>query len=65
MRTAAAAGSPTPSASIGGFTIANGVTIENATGGSGNDTLTGNSAANVLTAAAATTRCSAAPATTR
>ena len=34
---------------IGGFTIANGVVIENATGGSGNDTLTGNNAANVLT----------------
>ena len=34
---------------IGGFTIANGVVIENASGGSGNDTLTGNSAANILT----------------
>lgn len=33
----------------GGFTIANGVVIENATGGSGADTITGNSAANVLT----------------
>jgi serralysin len=33
---------------FGGFTIANGVTIENATGGSGNDTLIGNDAANVL-----------------
>ena len=32
----------------GGFTIANSVVIENATGGSGNDTITGNSAANVL-----------------
>ena len=32
-----------------GYTIANGVTIENATGGSGNDTLTGNEVANVLT----------------
>jgi Ca2+-binding RTX toxin-like protein len=32
----------------GGFTIANGATIENATGGSGNDTLTGNSANNTL-----------------
>ena len=32
----------------GGFTIANGVVIEDATGGSGNDTLTGNGAANVL-----------------
>ncbi|WP_395648374.1 M10 family metallopeptidase C-terminal domain-containing protein [Terricaulis sp.] len=33
----------------GGFTIANGVTIEKATGGEGNDTLTGNDAANTLT----------------
>ncbi|HEX8469371.1 MAG TPA: M10 family metallopeptidase C-terminal domain-containing protein [Allosphingosinicella sp.] len=33
---------------FGGFTIANGVTIENATGGSGNDTLRGNFAANIL-----------------
>ena len=33
----------------GGFTIANGVVIENATGGDGNDVLIGNSAANVLT----------------
>ena len=32
----------------GGFTIANGVTIENATGGSGNDVLIGNSADNIL-----------------
>lgn len=32
----------------GGFTIANGVTIENARGGSGNDTLIGNEAANRL-----------------
>ncbi len=32
----------------GGFTIANGVVIENATGGSGNDVLIGNGAANVL-----------------
>lgn len=32
----------------GGFTIANGVVIENATGGSGNDTLVGNALANVL-----------------
>jgi serralysin len=31
-----------------GFTIANGVTIENASGGSGADTLVGNDAANVL-----------------
>ena len=33
---------------FGGFTIANGVTIENATSGSGNDTLTGNDVANIL-----------------
>jgi hypothetical protein len=32
----------------GGFTVANGVTIENATSGSGNDKLTGNAANNVL-----------------
>lgn len=32
-----------------GYTIANGVVIENATGASGNDTLTGNEVANVLT----------------
>ncbi len=32
----------------GGFTIANGVTVEKATGGSGDDTLIGNDAANVL-----------------
>src|SRR3546814_9278683 len=32
----------------GGFTIANAVTIENAVGGSGNNTLTGNEASNVL-----------------
>ncbi|MGD9981257.1 MAG: M10 family metallopeptidase C-terminal domain-containing protein, partial [Hyphomonadaceae bacterium] len=32
----------------GGFTIANGVVIENAVGGSGNDTLIGNAAANTL-----------------
>ncbi|MFZ5962218.1 M10 family metallopeptidase C-terminal domain-containing protein [Thalassococcus sp. BH17M4-6] len=32
----------------GGFTIANGVVIENATGGLGDDTITGNDAANVL-----------------
>ncbi len=32
----------------GGFTIANGVTIENASSGSGNDTLTGNNAHNHL-----------------
>jgi serralysin len=34
----------------GGYTIANGVTIENATSGSGNDTLRGNSADNILDA---------------
>ncbi|MDQ4086673.1 MAG: M10 family metallopeptidase C-terminal domain-containing protein [Pseudomonadota bacterium] len=33
----------------GGYTIANGVTIENATSGSGNDRLIGNEARNVLT----------------
>ena len=33
----------------GGYTIAHGVVIENATGGSGNDVLLGNSAANTLT----------------
>jgi serralysin len=32
----------------GGFTIANGVVIENATGGSGDDEMTGNDAGNVL-----------------
>jgi Ca2+-binding RTX toxin-like protein len=34
---------------IGGFTIAKGAIIENATGGAGNDTLTGNAVANLLT----------------
>jgi serralysin len=33
----------------GGYTIANGVVIENATGGGGNDSLLGNAAANTLT----------------
>ncbi|MFM5886132.1 MAG: M10 family metallopeptidase C-terminal domain-containing protein [Novosphingobium sp.] len=33
---------------LGGFTIANGVTIENATGGSGDDWFHGNGAANVI-----------------
>jgi len=33
----------------GGYTIANGVVIENATGGEGNDVLLGNSSANTLT----------------
>ena len=33
---------------IGGFTIANGVVIENAVGGSGDDSLTGNSGNNIL-----------------
>ncbi|HEU0099564.1 MAG TPA: M10 family metallopeptidase C-terminal domain-containing protein [Allosphingosinicella sp.] len=37
---------------FGGFTIANGVTIENATSGGGNDTLRGNAAANRLDAGA-------------
>ena len=37
---------------FGGYTIANGVVIENATGGSGNDALLGNAAANVLTGSA-------------
>ena len=32
----------------GGFTIANGVVIENAIGGTGNDTITGNAAANIV-----------------
>lgn len=36
----------------GGFVIANGVTIENATSGSGNDTLTGNAASNALSGGA-------------
>ena len=36
----------------GGFTVANGVTIENARSGSGNDTLTGNEAANSLSSGA-------------
>ncbi|HET9811995.1 MAG TPA: M10 family metallopeptidase C-terminal domain-containing protein [Sphingomicrobium sp.] len=36
----------------GGFTIANGVTIENARSGSGNDVLIGNDAANVLSSGA-------------
>ena len=35
---------------FGGFTIANGVTIENATSGAGNDKLFGNDAANILVA---------------
>jgi serralysin len=39
---------------VGGFTIANGVVIENATGGSGADTLIGNSAANTLDGGAGT-----------
>jgi hypothetical protein len=36
----------------GGYTIANAVTIENATSGSGNDVLTGNDAVNILTGGA-------------
>ncbi len=43
------AGETTSQAIKGGFTIAEGVVIENATGGGGNDNLIGNSAANVLT----------------
>jgi Ca2+-binding RTX toxin-like protein len=39
---------------FGGFTIANGVTIENATSGSGNDTLRGNDVANRLNGGAGT-----------
>jgi serralysin len=39
---------------FGGFTIANGVTIENATGGSGADTVTGNAVANILNGGAGT-----------
>ncbi|HET9640380.1 MAG TPA: M10 family metallopeptidase C-terminal domain-containing protein [Allosphingosinicella sp.] len=42
-------GQTTAQAIKGGFTIANGVVIENATGGSGNDVLIGNEAGNVLT----------------
>lgn len=42
-------GTPTSGEVKGGYTIANGVVIENATGGSGNDILIGNSANNVLT----------------
>ncbi|MBV9929958.1 MAG: M10 family metallopeptidase C-terminal domain-containing protein [Alphaproteobacteria bacterium] len=38
----------------GGYTIANGVTIENATSDAGNDTLTGNDVANHLSAGAGT-----------
>lgn len=37
---------------FGGFTVANGVTIENATSGAGNDTLIGNDAANALSGGA-------------
>jgi serralysin len=42
-------GETTAQAIKGGFTIAKGVVIENATGGGGNDNLIGNAAANVLT----------------
>jgi Ca2+-binding RTX toxin-like protein len=42
----------------GGFTIASGVTIENASGGSGNDTLIGNEAANILAGGAGNDRLS-------
>ncbi|HYI49009.1 MAG TPA: M10 family metallopeptidase C-terminal domain-containing protein [Allosphingosinicella sp.] len=41
---------------FGGFTIANGVTIENATTGSGDDTLIGNHVANILTGGAGSDR---------
>ena len=41
-------GTPANSEVKGGYTIANGVVIENASGGSGNDILIGNDAANVL-----------------
>ena len=41
---------------FGGFTIAHGVTIENALAGSGNDVVAGNSAANVLVAGAGADR---------
>ena len=40
----------------GGFTVANGVTIEEAHSGSGNDTLFGNDAANLLTSGAGSDR---------
>ena len=43
------AGETTAQAIKGGFTIANGVVIENATGGGGNDQLIGNAVANELT----------------
>lgn len=39
---------------VGGYTIAHGAAIENATGGSANDTLIGNAAANVLDGGAGT-----------
>ncbi|MEZ5962062.1 MAG: M10 family metallopeptidase C-terminal domain-containing protein, partial [Hyphomonadaceae bacterium] len=39
---------------LGGFTIANGVVIENASGGSGDDTLIGNDANNILNGGAGT-----------
>jgi Ca2+-binding RTX toxin-like protein len=41
---------------FGGFTVANGVTIENATSGDGNDTLWGNGANNVMTSGAGNDR---------
>jgi Ca2+-binding RTX toxin-like protein len=43
------AGETAAQAIKGGFTIANGIVIENATGGSGDDVLLGNEVANVLT----------------
>ncbi len=45
---------PMPYGVHGGFTIANGVTVENARSGSGNDALTGNEAANRLESGAGT-----------
>ena len=56
-------GHPAPGAQPlrGGYTIANGVVIENATGGSGNDQLVGNAPPTISAATAATT-CSTAAA---
>ena len=39
---------------VGGFTIANGVVVENATGGGGNDALVGNAASNTIDGGAGT-----------
>lgn len=46
---------------IGGYTIAHGVTLENAVGGSGNDTLIGNAADNVLEGGAGADKMSGGP----